>query len=328
MRFFEFKELQETVELVFEAPADELIPILQKMGYSEIKRDSGKLVIVKVPNKDRKLTVSNLLKNLPGATHDLNRGGSLGTIIYQGSGIQVKPAGGQGDESAGVKNEVELVTAITRFIEERGPLSITFVDSRGKSVTAHNVTSADHVGSKSSDRRKSDVNLMSNNKPVPFSIKKLSSEFWESADSYYGKQADDIIDKLVAAKKITLTPIERYRKGDNVQIVRISPEVAIKATPEQTADVVFGSDILTGAGAVIKQTFQDEHYTIHNNQLTITCDLVIDEPEDIPENMMVYFHIRNDKTRSRPGSNYPGLRIIASYASRVTKALVVDPKTL
>jgi hypothetical protein len=91
---------------------------------------------------------------------------------------------------------------------------------------------------------------------------------------------------------------------------------------------VFGSDILAGGGGVVKETFNDEHYTLKDNHLTVTADLVIAQPEDIPENMQVYFLIRNDSSRNRPGSRYPGLRVLGSYASRVKNAKKVDPADL
>jgi len=324
MRAYEFYNLNEVNEFT----ADKIIADLQSLGYENLKKQTGRVVKVLVPNKDRSQVLKTLLDKLPGATHNPNVGGSLGSIVYGGGQIQVKPQGGQGDESAGIKNEQHLVQTINRYVEERGPLSITFVGDNGKKITAYNVTSAVGAGKKTANRRKSDVNLISGSRVIPISIKKRNAEYWESADTLFGGRADTIIDELVEQGKVKLTPIDAVRPDDGVQKVRIRPEVAIKATMDETADIVFGSDILEGEGAVVKQTFNDEHYTIHDNNLSITCDLVIDEPEDIPPELQVYFLIRNDMTRNRPGSKYPGLRVLGSYASRVKRALIVDPTTL
>lgn len=323
MRFDEL--LYESYEIVVEGAVDDVLPDLESMGFTEFKRKSGVTVHILVPASQRKEAMA-ALQSLPGAEYDKNLGGSLGTIIYKGAKIEVKPVGKQGAESAGLKNEQHLIDTINRFVEERGPIDITFIGANNESITVQDVTAAQGVGADTKNRKKSDVNLVSGKKRVPLSIKKHNAEFWESADTIFGNEANEIVKKLAESGDITLTPLDKYRR-DGAQFVKISPEVAIETTPEETLDLVFGSDVLAGNGAVIKETFEDEHYAIDdNNNLTVTVDMVIKQPDDIPEHMIVWWHIRNDSSRSRGDKEFPGLRIIAAYASRVKNALKLDRK--
>jgi len=320
MRFADL--ITETYEFIFEAPADEIIPALQNLNLDDYRKDSANRVTVYVPAKERKATMQLLLQRLDGAEFDRNYGNSsLGGIRYNGGGILVKPAGGTGNKSAGLSNEKQLVDAINRFVEEVGPLDVTFVGDNGKSITAAGVTQAISAGADVKDRKKSDVNLVANGKVVPISLKKSSAEYWESADTLWGDKADNAIEQLVASGQVELTQLDKTKK-DGTPFVKIKPEVAVRATPEETLKVVFGSDLL-GQGGVVKQTFDDEHYKLEGNQLSVTADLVITQPEDIPDNQRVFWLIRNDMTRTRPKHKYPGLRVLAAYASRINKNTLI-----
>lgn len=302
-------------------PANTIVSALQNLNLDDYKVNSLNRVTVYVPAKDRKATMQLLLQRLDSAVFDRNYGASsIGGIRYAGGGILVKPAGGTGEKSAGLANEKQLVDAINRFVEEVGPLDVTFVGDNGKSITARGVTQAISAGADTKGRKKSDVNLVAAGKIVPISLKKSSAEYWESADSLWGKKADSAVEQLADSGRVELTPLDKTR-ADGAQFVKIKPEVAVRATPEETLQVVFGSDLL-GQGGVVKQTFDDEHYKLEGNQLTVTADLVITKPDDIPENQRVYWLIRNDSTRTRPNHRYPGLRVLAAYASRI------NPKTL
>lgn len=317
-------------EFIFEkaAVADVIISDLSRLGYKDIRQDSGNTVSVYVPGPDRINAIKTITANLNGAEYNPNMpGSSIGGILYAGGKIKIRPAGGAGAQSAGLDNEQHLIDTINKFVNQVGPLTLTFIGDNGSEVTANNVTQALGAGKDTAGRKKSDVNVMSNSKILPISIKKANAEYWESADTLFGAQADQVVDKLAASGEIKLTPIGK-QTPDGREKISIKPEVAIKATDEQSLDVVFGSDILAGGGAVVKDTFHDEHYTLKGNHLTVTADLVISKPGDIPENMQVYFLIRNDSSRNRPGSKYPGLRVLGSYASRVKNALKVDPAIL
>lgn len=305
-------------------PVEKIIPDMQAIGLDNYRIDNSKKLSVYVPRAERKATIKMMLNRLSDARYDASAGGSsLGLVIYRGVKIQIRPAGGSGKESAGLKNEAHLIETINRMIGEVGPLNVTFVGDNGQSITAKDVTEAQSVGADTANRKKSDVNLVSNGKQIPLSLKKSNAEYWESADTMWGAKADALIDKLNAEGKINLTPIENKIRNDGTQFVKISPEVAVKATAEETLNVVFGTDILQGNGGVVKETFEDEHYTLDGNNLTITADLVITKPEDIPDKQKVFWLIRNDSTRTRPNHKYPGLRVLAAYAKRINPNVLV-----
>lgn len=310
------------------APADAIVPALENLGYDDIRRDNNSTISVYVPSHQRMATIRNIVDQLTGARYDPNMAGSsIGGIYFAGGRIRIRPAGGSGEKSAGIQNEQHLIDTINRFVKQVGPLTLTFTGDNGKDITVRNVTQAVGAGKETAGRKKSDVNILSDGRILPVSIKKANAEYWESADTLFGEQADSIVDALVDREEVKLTPINKFTP-DGREKVSIKPEVAIKATDEQSLDIVFGSDILVGGGGVVKETFNDEHYTLKDNHLTVTADLVIARPEDIPENMQVYFLIRNDSSRNRPGSKYPGLRVLGSYASRVKNAKKVDPVDL
>jgi hypothetical protein len=325
MRFREFNPLLEAREDLFPYLSNELI----KLGYSldDMKRMSGttlRLLLSTTNDAERKIVAQDIASKLGGT---LERDGK--DVRIAGGKIQIKSDSQQGKKSGGIDNELHLVNKINEFVKERGPLTVTFVGDNGKRISASNITEAVHVGANTKDRKKTDVQLLTQNNPIPISIKKRNAEHWESADTYFGARLDTIVDYLLAKKKITITPTGNYRKKDGVPIVRINPTVAIPATDKESVDVVFGSDILAGNGAVVKETFQDEHYTLQGNHLTITAELVITHPEDIPENLKVVWVIGNSSDRMRPLSKYPGLRPQAFYTSRVNKnMLVVDPSEI
>lgn len=303
-------------------PAIKIISALENIGLDNYKINSSVRVTVYVPAAERKSTISTLLQRLEGSEYDSNMSGSsLGGIIYSGGGILIKPIGSTGEKSAGLSNEKQLVDAINRFVDEVGALDITFVGDNGKAITAHGVTQALSAGADVSNRKKSDVNLIAGGRVVPISLKQSNAAYWESADTLWGKRADQLVEKLYKDGRIQLTQLDKTR-SDGTPFVRIKPEVALRATAEETVKVVFGSDLL-GDGGVVKQTFNDEHYKLEGNKLTVTADLVITAPEDIPENQYVYWLIRNDITRTRPGYRYPGLRVLAAYASRITRNTLV-----
>lgn len=309
-------------------PAEIIIPALENLGYKDVRRDNNNTVSLYVPARERMEAVKSIVDNLPGARYDPNMpGSSIGGVFYSGGRIRIRPAGGSGEKSAGLENEQHLIDTINRFVKEVGPLTLTFKGDNGRHITVSNVTQAIGAGKETTGRKKSDVNIMSNGRILPISIKKSNAEYWESADSLFGAQADKIVDALVDRDEVELKPLGKFTT-DGREKVSIKPEVAIKASDEQSVDIVFGSDILDGGGAVVKDTFHDEHYTLKDDHLTVTADLVIAKPEDIPDNMQVYFLIRNDSSRNRPGSRYPGLRVLGSYASRVKKSLKVDPEDL
>tara|TARA_B100000085_G_C18531287_1_gene508100 strand:+ start:109 stop:1323 length:1215 start_codon:yes stop_codon:yes gene_type:complete len=317
------KESFDTPWFLREAPVDDVIGDLEKIGFNDVKKHSGKTVYVYSPNPDRQRAMNKILSVFKGSTKELTGKSSIGYVKHpNGTNIVVKPAGKQGVDSAGLKNEQHLIQKINQFVKEVGPLDITFVGDNKKSITAKGVTEARGAGADTKGRKKSDVNLVSNGKVVPVSIKSRTADYWESADTLFGPLADKIITSLLKKDLVTLTPIEAFRKKDNKQKVRINPEVAMKLSKSQVLDVVFGSDILALGGGIVKESFEDEHYVLKANNLTVTADTVIKDVKDIPERMQPYLHIRNAHDRNR--GLYPGTKVQAAYYRRVKNALIVD----
>ena len=316
MRLFEFN--------IFEAEAEDAIQELEQMGFTDITRKTSKTIHVYVPNNQRQSSMSKILGQIQGSRKESTSGSSLGLVVHpNGTKIMVKPEGKQGVESAGLKNEQHLIQKINQFINEVGPLDITFVGDNGKSLVAKGVTEAQGAGTDTKGRKKSDVNLITNGKILPISIKARTADYWESADTLFGDLADQLITKLVKKDLVALIPREGMtRKKDGKQKVKISPEIAMKLSKEQVLDVVFGSDILSKAGGIVKESFEDEHYTLKANNLTVTADIIIKQVEDIPEKMQPYLHIRNAHDRNR--GLYPGTKVQAAYYRRVQNALIVD----
>ena len=116
--------------------------------------------------------------------------------------------------------------------------------------------------------------------------------------------------------KLATGEIEMIDKGG---YYNISPNIAVKATPEETVDSVFGSDLL-GNGAVIKKTFTDADFSYDEakNTLVIDSTYIITDLSHVTGDYEVWFLIRNDKTRkSVPG--WPGIRVLAAYEKRCNK---------
>lgn len=85
MRIFEV--LQEFDELFVEADADEVIPMLQQLGYKNIYKKAKNRVKLLVSRKERQSSADTLLRQLPGSTASADKK----IIYYDGTKIDVKP---------------------------------------------------------------------------------------------------------------------------------------------------------------------------------------------------------------------------------------------
>ena len=326
------KESFENPWFLREAPINDVISDLEKIGFNDVKKISGKKIAVFVPNPDRQKAMNKILSIFKGSTIDKSDPSSIGAVVHRnGTKINIRPAGKQGVDSAGLKNEQHLIQKINQFVKQVGPLDITFVGDNKKSITAKGVTEARGAGQDTKGRKKSDVNLISDKKLIPVSIKSRTADYWESADTLLGPTADKIITNLKNKNLIKLIPQDSFTPRDSTakggtpkgtQRVKISPEVGMKLTKKNVLDVVFGSDILAQGGGIVKESFEDEHYVLKANNLTVTADTVIKDVEDIPERMQPYLHIRNSPDRNR--GLYPGTKVQASYYRRLKNAIIVD----
>lgn len=303
------------LEFIIEAPADDILTGLESTPFDSAIRKTGNTVHVLVPIAQRREAINQLLALLPGAKYNPSiSGSSLGGIEYQGGKIIIKPSGKQGVGSAGVANEMELVSILEKMSQQYETFTVEFRAPDGKTFEVKNALGVEHAGKETKGRLKGDVRIVTADKKHPISIKKVNAEMWESADSYYGAKAAELIDKLNKQGKIELTPIGKTDSTGR-EYVKISPEIVVEPTAEEVENVVFGEDIKSLGGAVIVQTFAPQHFTQENDKISIECEAIIRSESDIPKSHLMYWLIRNDSTRpSKYG--YPGLRIIAAVQTR------------
>jgi hypothetical protein len=291
---------------------DALIKYLGTLGYKDVKKKDARSVII-LTNEKRDKILTSLVTQLGGKKNP-NRsfGGSLGHVDVGTFRIAVKPLSKQGTASAGVANETNLVQAINFMINQYGVIDILFTDGKHKYLVKE-AKLAKRVGEDTAGRKKSDLNIQDEKgKLFPISLKKDNAEYWESADSFWRENAKHFLDKAVKEGKVQVNSLTGG-------VIKITPNIGIEATVQESKDVIFGTDILPNKGAVITRTFEggDFRYTGDNNTLTIEVSSVITKLSEVPESKTVWFLIRNDSTRkSIPG--YPGTRALAAYKSRIT----------
>lgn len=287
-----------------------LTSFLQKIGYKDVKQKDARSLFV-LTNKKRSDVFSDLISQLGGRhNHSKSFGGSLGHIDVGNYRIAVKPLSRQGTASAGVENEVNLVQAINNVIEQSGVCDVIFTDG-SKKFTIKSASKASRVGEDTAGRKKADLLVYSGSISYPISLKKDNAEYWESADTLWKENAVNFLTKAVAKKDVIVEPVAGG-------VIKITPSIAIEATPEEAKNVIFGSDIF-GKGCVVTRTFKGEdfNYDGKTNTLTIDCSNLIINLNDVPDSKKVWFLIRNDSTR-KSITNFPGTRALASYKSRAT----------
>lgn len=296
---------------------------LAKLGYSKLAIKGHQIrVLVSLPvavkQVDfRKQTLTKILNYFSesvvrsGATYSSNpKISSLGGVVFANSpvSISVKDAAVQATNSAGVANEIQLSSLIQRVINQHKSADVTFIDGRGKTLAIHDVTQVVASGQDVKNRKKADVVLVSATQQLPISVKKLTADTWESADSAFGAKAQNIINQLIKQKIVTLTqlPSGAYK---------LSKEIVIEPTDEEAMAAVFGTDINPRGGIVI-QSFDPRHFTQNGNDVHIECHAVIKTTADIPTSHRMVWLLRNDATRSSAALGIPGIRILASVLTR------------
>ena len=297
--------------------------IAQQAGF-ETKTSGNKLaVLAQIPdgapkNEFRKEIFRELLSAYLKQVPDLEpfagvdaKISSLGFIGFKNDNtkVVVKDQNIQGDKSAGVANEAELVNILQSMVEKYQSIDVEFVDPRGKSLKINNVTEVEMVGKDVKDRKKADVVLKSDTQRLPVSLKKLDAETWESADSMFGKKAREIIDDLVDKGAVEL----RKLPGDDGYA--LSKEIVVEPTEEEAMSAIFGSDINPEGGIVI-QTFKPEHFVQEEDKITIEAHAVIKNKADIPESHLMVWLIRNNAGRLSKPLGIRGLRPMASVLTR------------
>lgn len=326
MRYTEFAStLVEDTDQPGNLDKNTVLGALAKIGYSgeKVKANGNKIfVLVDAPEggkgSHREQVLMDLIqkldKLLPGSQprHITGSGmGSKGGIMFSNSPILVgvKDIGVQGGGSSGKGNEENLRSLIQILIMEYGAINLTFVDKAGKKLSIKNCNDVIDASMQVQNRQKADLIFKSASGQLPVSLKQVSADQWESADSLFGAKAKSIIQKLVKDKVIQL---QQYTETDGRKYYKLSKEIVIEPTQEETMDAIFGSDLL-GKGGVVVQTFDEHNFTYNENNIIVSCDYVIKTKEDIPTSHLMVWLIRNNTSRNNP---LPGLRTLGVTLTR------------
>jgi len=301
--------------------------VLRKNGYEHFKESGSKLtVLVQIPDGKKKdefrsailMEILGILKHVlpkykPMYSDDA-RLSSLGGIVFGNSNIKVlvKDLGKQGDQSAGVANEIELASILQSVIDKYGSANITFEDPRGKTLKIKNCVDVEVAGRSTANRKKADVVLKSSKNKLPVSIKKINADMWESADNMFGARAREILNKLIKDKVIKL---EKIKMRGDIPVYKLSKEIVMEPTEEEAMNAIFGSDINPEGGIVI-QTFKPEHFKQDENDVQVDAHAVIKNKEDIPESHAMLWLLRNDSDRNSASLGIAGIRPLGVTATR------------
>jgi len=294
-------------------PYDMAETILVAGGFL-IKKMSGNKIAV-LTNENRMKIIESIKEMFKGSRYDPTpkSDSSMGRVIIGSLSIIVKPASKQGRASAGVDNEDMVVDYINTSCKT-GKMNIVFAGANRVTFEVIGCVSAKTVGADTAGRKKADIVLTDyKGKTYPISIKKDNAETWESADKYFASEADKIISKAVADGITEIVSNGTY--------FTIEPNIAVKATVQETRDVVFGSDI-EGKGCIVTETFKTSSFVSSGDTITINCSHVINKMQDVKGDKEVYFLLRNDKTR-KSLKKYPGIRALAVYKKRINKNVKV-----
>lgn len=316
---------------------------LKKSGYLNFKSKTvNRIAILSYGDRSEVLRkVAEIFKD-KGAIYNPNyqtpiingKGGnqvsSLGVVQIGDKIVFTRPASMQGNNSPGIGNEIAFINGINKYLDTGygifHTITVVFYAS-GMTIPVNNVLIAESTGSDTAGRKKSDVNLIRLNAPTfRVSLKKSTSQFWESADRYYGSQAVSIVESLEKSGDISLV-----RTGNQVNFGPGITGIAIPTTDDEKENVVFGSDIL-GNGAIVKQTFSgNTHFTWDENNLILKVNCLklysninqIKCSSDDP-----YMLIRRGSDRSLGGrKDFTGLRVQAVYKSRLTADIKQFPRS-
>lgn len=213
------------------------------------------------------------------------------------------------ENGPGTDNEKKILKVLNKALRNNKVIDVTFVGGNKRKTFKHIVKITD-VSRDTKERKKADFILSSNQSDFPISIKADNSDYWESADSFWGGNARTWIDNLVQKGDIQLV---KRRAG----YYEMSNNFAVRASGQDAKAVVFGSDILP-SGCIIKRSFQDSDFLIAGNQVTVNVSSVITSLDDIvntPDE--VWFLVRKDPGRNVKALGYNGIRVLAAAKRRI-----------
>jgi hypothetical protein len=293
--------------------ATTLKAILSGVGYTDVKNiTSTSFGVVVAPTKVDKVIPTLLeafkaYKPTAVSTREMRVGDKT---IYAKNKDQQR---GVAWKSHGRGNEWEFIMNLREWMKDYGkPLTICFYADGHFKFVAKRVKAVEHTGAKNIfQRQKADVHLITDtNERIPLSLKDETAGYWESADSYWGQQAAAFVQWALKQRGTSLD-------DNGAGGVSLRPPIAVPATPKETVDVVFGSD-LTSRGAVVVERWRADsfkwNYTA--DSLDVDCAEVMTSVADVTGKHAIFFEVRNERGRK---SKYlmPGLRTLAAMFSNL-----------
>ena len=289
---------------------------------------SQRSIMVNVPTKKQREYRIEFMKNIANflqTKHNIDAqydsrstsASTSGFVSVAGTNLKyyVKDAKVQGDNRAGVANEVNLVKLIKDQIDKYGDIDVTFRDDRGISLTVKKATNVAGTGTDTKGRKKADLIITNGVDTIPISLKKTNAGFYESADSLFGARARQIIDIL--AKKGTLK-LEKIKeivvRGETKPYYKMSNEIVVEPTTQDAVQVMFGGD-LNPKGGIVIQDFQDHHFVMKDGQIFVDCYAVIKSLDDVPDAHLMYWLVLN-KPRNATKIGYAGIGAAAVTMTR------------
>lgn len=286
---------------------------LKRLGYESVSVVSPTLITF-TSTKDRRRILNMLVHQFEGATRiNSTQFSDLGHVRFGNINIVVtKPFQTWGVGGAGIANEHVVIDTITHCIREVQDTITVVFQSTDSSFTCDQVLKVENLSRNTIGRRKADFMLITmDGREVHFSLKKDNAGFWESPDAFFKDKATTLIQRLVKRRSIQLT------QDPDTGAFHIHPNVAIRATPKEEHEMVFGADIF-GNGAVLIKTFtnSDFRWNAKKKLLQIRVSHIITSVEDIPEDKQVWFRIFNSVGRTI--GSYKGLRVVAVQRSKIS----------
>ena len=251
----------------------------------------------------------------------------------------------------GVENELRIVDAIKQLTGAESdadlsgePINISFEanEVHTRPVVVKNVVNCIGVGTDTKDRKKADIILIDKNgKQTPISIKQDNAAIWESSDTYFGKYARDVFERLDLMAQIdykkdvwidSKKPVRGKASTDNGYnwTLEKGSEFKVKITdPKVVKDVCFGNDIL-GKGFIIQKTFTDTPLKLKGmdgETRTFSCPvtfLAMNVNEINDSKHCVYLLCRNNAGRANATMGYRGLRVIVMMGDQRKNAREID----
>jgi len=210
-----------------------------------------------------------------------------------------------------IKNEIYLEKSISQIIWDTLSTVTIIFKERGKRIILKQVRGTKHVGSNVAGRKKADILIVVKQYKIPVSIKMQTASFWESADTYWGKNARKMLERAAIEKKLDANM--------NGNTMRMKKPVGTTATRQEEKDVVFGSDIVR-SGFIVKQTFKakDFNYDGKHTTLTIMCDRLYQKQSDLKSNDKAWFVLRNNKNIKSKNIGINGIVVDAVPKKSVT----------